>query len=54
MYSGVLTDCARSLMVIPAHAGIQTTPGAWIQAYAGMTLPLCSIPMAERSTGITH
>ena len=26
MYSGVSTYCARSVVVIPAHAGIQATP----------------------------
>ena len=41
MYSGVSTDHARSVVVIPAHAGIQAVPQIWIPAYAGMTFPLC-------------
>ena len=38
MYSGVSTDGARRVVVIPAHAGIQAVPRIWIPAYAGMTL----------------
>ena len=37
MYSGVSTYCTRSVVVIPAHAGIQAAPRIWIPAYAGMT-----------------
>ena len=40
MYSGVSTDGARRVGVIPAHAGIQAVPRIWIPASAGMTLPL--------------
>ena len=40
MYSGVSTYGARSLVVIPAHAGIQAAPRIWIPAYAGMTFHL--------------
>ena len=40
MYSGVSTDGARSVVVIPAHAGIQAAPRIWIPASAGMTFPL--------------
>jgi hypothetical protein len=29
----------RSVVVIPAQAGIQAVPRIWIPAYAGMTLP---------------
>ena len=42
MYSGVSLDGARSVVVIPAHAGIQAAPRIWIPAYAGMTFPLDS------------
>jgi len=40
MYSGVSIDCARSMVVIPAHAGVQAAPRIWIPADAGMTLHL--------------
>ncbi len=40
MYSGVSTDGTRSVVVIPAHAGIQAAPRIWIPAYAGMTFHL--------------
>ena len=37
MYSGVSTDGARRVVVIPAYAGIQAAPRIRIPAYAGMT-----------------
>jgi len=37
MYSNVSTYGARSVVVIPAHAGIQAALRIWIPAYAGMT-----------------
>jgi hypothetical protein len=40
MYSGALTSCTHTAAVMPAEAGIQTVPGSWIPAYAGMTGPL--------------
>ena len=40
MYSGVSTYGTRSVVVIPAYAGIQAAPRLWIPAYAGMTLHL--------------
>ena len=36
MYARVSTDGARSVVVIPAHAGIQAAPRNWISASAGM------------------
>jgi hypothetical protein len=33
------TDSTRSVVVIPAHAGIQVAPRIWIPASAGMTFP---------------
>jgi hypothetical protein len=38
----VSTDNTRRVVVMPAHAVIQTVPRIWILAYAGMTLPLSS------------
>ena len=40
MYSGVSTDGARSVVVIPAYAGIQAAPRIRIPAFAGMTFHL--------------
>ena len=40
MYSGVSTDGVRSVVVIPAHAGIPAAPQIWIPADAGMTFHL--------------
>ena len=40
MHSRESTDGVRSVVVIPAHAGIQAVPRIWIPAAAGMTLPL--------------
>ena len=37
MYSGVSTDGARRVVLIPGHVGIQAAPRIWIPAYAGMT-----------------
>jgi len=37
MYSGVSTYGACSMVVIPAHAGIQAAPRNWIPADTGMT-----------------
>jgi hypothetical protein len=39
MYSRGSTDGARYVVVIPAHAGIQTVPQIWLPADAGMTWP---------------
>jgi hypothetical protein len=54
MYSGVSTYCAHSVVVIPAHAGIQAAPRIWIPAYAGMTFPPLSMHIAKRATCITR
>ena len=40
MYSGVSTDGARSVVVIPAYAGIPAALQSWIPASAGMTFHL--------------
>jgi len=39
MYSRVSTYGVRSVVVIPAHAGIQAVPLIWLPACAGMTFP---------------
>jgi hypothetical protein len=40
MYSRVSTYGVRSVVVIPAHTGIQAIPRSWIPASAGMTFHL--------------
>jgi hypothetical protein len=51
MDSGVAIDHARSVVVIPAHVGIQSALRLWIPAYAVMTFPLglhcASMPIVE-------